>query len=366
MTNQQAVAPEASSTRPEGPGAESRQAFASILAITIGPLVAALVAGGILLLLMGVNPFSYYGYVVQRAIFSPSGIEATLTRMGPLLLIAASLIVAFRAGIWNLGGDGQYLLAAVLVAATAPLTIDFLPTWLNLLFCLLIGVVVGAVWGLLPAVLKAWQGINEIITTLMMSFLGVSLANVLVKLAFLDPATTTPQTRTLPVPDRLPRLFDTSISSGLLIGLVAIVAVHLVMTRTAFGMRLRLVGASPRAAMHSGLSVPRFTIAVFAISAGLAGLAGAVDILGTHGNVRADWNPAYSLTVVPLVFLARMNGFASIAFVFLFSALTIGGESAARRLGVPSFFSLVIVALLLIMLGLAEYLDKRNRERIRR
>jgi simple sugar transport system permease protein len=138
------------------------------------------------------------------------------------------------------------------------------------------------------------------------------------------------------------------------------------MTRTAFGMRLRLVGASPRAAIHAGLSVPRFTIAVFAISAGLAGLAGAVDILGTHGNVRADWNPAFSLTVVPLVFLARMNGFASIAFVFLFSALTIGGESAARRLGVPSFFSLVIVALLLIMLGLAEYLDKRNRERIRR
>lgn len=355
MTEQQAAA---SGMRNEARGLPLRK-----LAVSIGPLVAALILGGLLLLALGVNPFNYYAYVFERALMSPSGFQGTLTRMGPLLLIAASLIVAFRAGIWNLGGDGQFLLAAVIVAAVTPLTMGTLPIWLNLVLGLFLGAAIGAVWGLLPAILKTWQGINEIITTLMMSFLGVSLANVLVKLAFLDPATTTPQTRTLPVEARLPRLFDTTVSSGLLIGLVAVIAVHLVMTRTSFGMRLRLVGANPRAAIHAGLPVPMLTIAVFAISAAFAGLAGAVDILGTQGNVRADWNPAYSLTVVPLVFLARLNGFASIAYVFLFSALTIGGESAARRLGVPSFFSLVIVAILLITLGLAEYLDKRHQER---
>ncbi|MGA0541381.1 putative B6 ABC transporter permease subunit 2 [Neotabrizicola sp. VNH66] len=358
MTDQRAMAPAA----PRGPGRD----WGWMLAVTLGPLLAALVLGGLVLLAMGVNPFEYYAYVVERAIFRPSGLEATLTRMGPLLLIAASLIVAFRAGIWNLGGDGQFLLAAVLVAAMTPLMLGAgLPVWANLLVGLALGAVIGALWGVLPAVLKAWQGINEIITTLMMSFLGVSLANVLVKLAFLDPATTTPQTRTLPVEARLPRLFDTTVSSGLLIGLVVVIAVHLMMTRTAFGMRLRLVGANPRAAVHAGLSVPKLTIAVFAISAALAGLSGAVDILGTQGNVRADWNPAYSLTVVPLVFLARLNGFGTIAYVFLFSALTIGGESAARKLGVPSFFSLVIVALLLITLALAEYTDKRQQDRAR-
>jgi len=339
-------------------------AWGRILAVSVGPLLVALVLGGLILLAMGVNPLSYYAYVVERGILSPSGLSATLTRMGPFLLIAASLIVAFRAGIWNLGGDGQFLLAAVIVAATTPLLHTAgLPIWLNLAVGLMIGLVVGAVWGLLPAMLKAWHGINEIITTLMMSFLGVSLANVLVKLAFLDPATTTPQTRTLPVDARLPKLFDTTISSGLIIGLVVIIAMHLMMTKTSFGMKLRLVGANSRAAVHAGLSVSKLTIAVFAISAGLAGLSGAVDILGTQGNVRADWNPAYSLTVVPLVFLARLNGFGSIAYVFLFSALTIGGESAARRLGVPSFFSLVIVALLLITLALAEYFDKSRRHR---
>lgn len=350
-------------TAPSSAGNLRMRAFGRALLLSLGPLLAALVLGALLLLAMGVDPFSYYAYVVNRAILSPSGVEATLTRMGPLLLIAASLIVAFRAGIWNLGGDGQFLLAAVLVAEVTPLMLGGLPVWANLIAGMAIGAAVGAVWGVLPALLKAWQGINEIITTLMMSFLGVSLANVLVKLCFLDPATTTPQTRTLPVEARLPRLFDTTVSSGLIIGLVAVIAVHLMMTRTAFGMKLRLVGANPRAAVHAGLSVPRLTIAVFAISAALAGLSGAVDILGTQGNVRADWNPAYSLTVVPLVFLARLNGFGTIAYVFLFSALTIGGESAARKLGVPSFFSLVIVAILLITLGLAEYLDKRRQDR---
>ena len=214
-------------------------------------------------------------------------------------------------------------------------------------------------WSLLPALLRAYQGVNEIITTLMMTFLGVSLANVLVKLAFLDPATTVPQTRTLAVEDRLPRLFDTTITSGLILGLIVIIAVHLIMTRTAFGLRLRIVGANPRAALHAGLRVPALTVAVFALSAGLAGLAGAVDILGVQGNVRADWNPAYGMAVIPVVFLARMNGFAAIAFVFLFSILSIGGESAARRLGVPNDFTLVLVAIVLIVLALAEYIDHR-------
>ena len=90
--------------------------------------------------------------------------------------------------------------------------------------------------------------------------------------------------------------------------------------------------------------MPLLTVAVFALSAALIGLAGAVEILGVLGNVRADWNPAYGLAVIPLVFLARCNGFAAIVFVLLFSVLSIGGESAARRLGVPHYFTLVLVA----------------------
>lgn len=329
------------------------------LGLTIGPIAVALVIAGAILAVAGIDPLAYYAYVLQRGLLSPVGVEQTLTRMAPLLCIAAGLIIAFRAGIWNLGTDGQFLLGAVTAAASGPLLAAVMPVSLALLVSALLSTSVAMLWSMLPALLRAYQGVNEIITTLMMTFLGTSLANVLVKLVFLDPATTVPQTRTLPVEDRLPRLFDTTVSSGLIIGLVAIVAVHLMMTRTAFGLRLRIVGASPRAAVHSGLSVPALTVAVFGLSAGLAGLAGAVDILGVQGNVRADWNPAYGMAVIPVVFLARMNGFAAIAFVFLFSILSIGGESAARRLGVPQDFTLVFVAIVLIVLALAEYYTQR-------
>ena len=340
-----------------------RREIWGVLAMSLGPVLAAFVLSGLILLLMQVNPFSYYGYVFGRGLFSPTGVQATLTRMGPLLLLAASLIVAFRAGIWNLGGDAQFLVGAVFAAAWTPLMVPHVPVWVALLAGMAVSAGFGALWGLVPAFLRAYQGLNEIITTLMMNFLGLSLASVLVKLVFLDPATTVPQTRTLPVEDRLPTLGTTTISSGLLIGLVAVLAVHFVMTRTAFGLRLRVVGANAGAAVHAGLAVPALTVAVFAISAGFAGLSGGVAILGQYGNVRADWNPAYAMSVVPLVFLARFNGFAAIGFVALFSILSIGSESAARRMGVPNYFTLVTVAILLIVLGLAEYWGARRRQK---
>ncbi len=332
--------------------------------LSVAPLIGAFLLSGLGLLAMGVNPVEYYGYVLRRGLMSPSGVQATLTQAGPLLLIAASLIVAFRAGIWNLGTDAQLLLGAVFVAASAPLMAAHMPGWLMIAASMGTAVVFGVLWGLLPALLRARHGINEIITTLMMNFLGASLCSALIKLAFHDPETTVPQTRTLPVADRLPMLAGTTISSGVLIGIGAVIAVHWMMTRTAFGLRLRVAGASPAAAAHAGLSVPGLTIAVFAVSAGLAGLAGGVAVLGQYGNVRADWNPAFSLLVVPLVFLARFNGFATIACVFMLSVLSIGAESAARRMGVPNDFTLVTMALLLILFAGSEAFAARRRARM--
>ena len=336
-------------------------ALRSLATVTLGPILAALVSSGIILLLLGVNPLTYYAFVVERGLMSSLGLQQTATRMAPLLFLAAGLIVAFRAGIWNLGVDGQFLLGAVAAAAFAPLMVGLWPNWLILTGGFILAGVIGALWSVLPALLKAYQGVNEIITTLMMTFLGISFSHVMVKLVFLDPGTSVPQTRTLAVEDRLPRLFDTNISSGLIWGLVAVTAVHLMMTRTAFGLRLRSVGASPLAANHAGLSVPRLTLAVFAISAGFAGLAGAVAVLGVEGNVRADWNPAYGLMVIPLVFLARLHGVWVIALIFFYAAILIGSESAARKVGVPQDFTLVLVSNLLIFLALAEYLDHRRR-----
>ncbi len=362
--NPSSVDQEANAADATGPATE-RSAFQRLMTVTVGPIVAAFVLSAIILMLVGVNPLTYYGYVLSRSLFSGLGLEQTATRMAPLLFLCASLIIAFRAGIWNLGTDGQFLLGAVVSAATAPLLVGVLPGWAVLLVGFALAAIVGAVWSIIPALLKAYQGVNEIITTLMMSFLGVLLASTLVKLVFRDPDTTVPQTRTLPVDDRLPRLFDTSISSGLVWGLIAVLLVHLMMTRTSFGLRLRMVGANPAAATHAGLSVPLLTLATFGLSAGFAGLSGASEILGVAGNVRANWNPAYGLMVIPLVFLARFHGVGAIVLVFFYSALLIGSESAARRLGVPQNFTLVLVASLLICLGLGEYIDQHKRKKER-
>lgn len=351
----------ASSEQSAGDATQIRDRLLAVVRVLV-PVVLALFVGALILLSFGKDPLTYYSYVVSRGLLSPSGLEATITRIAPLLLIAAGLIVAFRAGIWNLGVDGQFLLASVITAALAPMLMDSMPRGWIIVTCFVLSTAVAAVWSLLPAFLKVRYGINEIITTLMMSFLGISLANVLVKIAFNDPSTTVPQTATLPVDERLPRLFDTTIHSGVLIALVALVLVHLMMTRTAFGLKLQVVGANPRAAVHTGLAVGKLTYATFAISAGLAGLAGSVEILGVWGTMRADWNPAYGLLVIPLVFLARFHGAATIAFVLFFAVLMIGGESASRRLGVPQFYVLVLVSLLLIFFALVEYLDQRWRK----
>jgi len=339
-------------------GAGARSLLWGVMRVVV-PVLLALLVSAVALILLGKDPLVYYGYIVERGLFNRIGLQETIIRMAPLLLIAAGLIVAFQAGIWNLGGDGQFLLAAVVTAALGPALITILPRGPTLIICMLAGMRVGALWSVIPALLKARYGVNEIITSLMMSFLGTSLANVLIKLPFADPATTVPQTRTLPVDDRLPRLFGTAVHSGILIALAVVVLVHLMMTRTAFGLKLQVVGANPRAAMHAGLDVAKLTIATFAISAGLIGLGGAVEILGVWGTVRADWNPAFGMLVVPLVFLARFNGIAVIGFTFFFAMLMIGAESASRRVGIPQHYVLVLVALVLLFLALVDYIGQR-------
>jgi simple sugar transport system permease protein len=326
------------------------------------PILLALTVSGIVLLVLGKNPLTYYSEVLTRGLFNWGGLQATITRMAPLLLIAAGLVVSFQAGIWNLGTDGQFLLAAVITAALTPALVGIVPWGIAIALALIVAFAVAAAWSLVPAFLKASYGINEIITSLMMSFLGTSLANVLVKIPFRDPSTDVPQTHVLPVADRLPRLFGTTIHSGIVIAVVAVLLVHFVMTRTAFGLKLRIVGANPRAAAHAGLHVARLTFATFALSAGLAGLAGAVEILGVQGTVRADWNPAYGLLVVPLVFLARFHAVGVIGYTLFFAVLMIGGESASRRVGVPQYFVPLLVSMLLLFLALVDFLDHRRRQ----
>jgi len=324
------------------------------------PVVGAFVIGGLLLAVLGRNPFAFYGNVIDHGLIGSLGRQETLIRMAPLLLIAAGLMIAFPAGIWNLGTDGQYVMGGVIVAALGPELAPHVSGFVLFTTLFIVGFVVAAIWSLIPAILKAWYGINEIISTLMLTFIGLRFSAFLVKEYFYDRETTVPQTRVLAVADRLPRMFSSRVHIGLIVGLVAVIAVHFVMRNTAFGLRLRIVGMNPKAAIHAGMNMKALTIAIFTLSAGFAGLAAAVNIAGVDGVVRAEWNPAVGLLVVPLVFLARFHAASVIAFIAAFAVFQVGGESASRKADIPNFMVLFMVGLLLIFMALGEYMQLRS------
>ncbi len=324
------------------------------------PLVLALGTGAIVLAAIGVDPIRYYKDVYSGGI-ELTAWEDSIMRMAPLLLIAVGLIVVFRAGIWNLGMDGQFLLAGAVISGLAPRLEPHLPNTLNLVLMFLVAGAVGAAWTIVPALLKARYELNEIITTLMMTFIGINLAQILVKGPFQDPSTTTPQTRSLDFTALLPSIPTTRIHVGILLAGAAAVVVWFLMTRTAFGLRLQVLGASMRSARHMGLDVPRLIVVSFLLSGMFVGLAAATEILGIKGYQRADWNPAFGLWVVPLVFLARLHPVGVIPYVFLLAVASIGGDYAAQNAGLTPRFTLLLVGLTLLFMALTEWLA-RSRE----
>jgi simple sugar transport system permease protein len=322
------------------------------------PVILALVAGGLLLLVLGYDPITFYRSIWQDGVQMGSWQDSAMVG-APLLLIAVGLIMIFRANIWNLGYDGQYLLGAVIITGLAP-HLYGMPKLLFWAILFVVAMAVAAAWTIVPALLKAYYETNEIITTLMMSFIGVGLANILVKGPFQDPTVNIPQTRVIPLDHMLPSIPGTRVHIGVIIALIAAVVAWYVLNRTAFGLRLHVLGANPRAAAHVGINVKRLIINSFLVSGALIGMAAAVDILGVWGYMRANWNPAYGSTVIPFVFLARLNPLGVIPFIAFFSVLTSGGDLAAANANIPTDFLLVLVALILLFMTVIEYLGRRR------
>ena len=329
------------------------------VAMSLGPILLAMLTCGILLVAIGRDPFAFLRDTMDAGVFSKSGLPDTITRMAPILLIGAGLIVAFRGSLWNLGGNGQYLLAFAVVAGVAPDIMAALPTVIGWVAVCLLAMVVGAAWTLVPSLLKVRYGLNEIVTSLMMTFIGINLANLLVKGVFRG-SPVIPQTHVLDPSLRLVNLPGTNIHIGVMVALVVVILVHLLLTRTPFGTRLDVLGANPRAAVHLGINVPRMIVVAFLMSGALIGLAAAIDLLGIFGYMRAPWDPDYALKVVPLVFLARLNVIAVIPFALFFGVLSIGGDYAARKADLPNVFLLLVVGLILMFMVVTQYLSDRR------
>lgn len=323
-------------------------------------ILAALVVGGIILLVVGLNPLRTYSELFSRGLGTQLGIVETLIKMAPILMVSAGLILSFKAGLWNIGTDGQFLIGAIAVGWAAPLLTGLIPHGFALVVLGALGFLGGLCWALIPALLKARYGLNEIITTLMMNFVAINITTWLVKDPLKDRTVVPPQTPVIPLEARLPSIPCTRIHIGLIVGTLCLIGIYFIIRRTTFGFQLRVLGENRRAAIHSNIPVGRITILVLLLSGGFAGLAGANDVLGVKGLFQAEWNPAYGFAAIPLVCLANLNGLAVFPLAYFFSFLIVGGELMSRAAGVPVFFVHVIEGLMFLFFAAGEYIRNRS------
>jgi ABC-type uncharacterized transport system permease subunit len=320
-----------------------------VLASVAAFLVAFLLAG-IVIWLMGRSPIAAFQVYVSGPLSDPWAIQELLVKATPLALIAIGLIYCFRANLWNIGAEGQYVMGAILGGWLALRTHGSdAGAWVWPLMMLL-GIAGGALYGLVPALLRVRFGVSEILTSLMLVYVAQLTLDYLTRGPWRDPkGMNFPQSVTFDPAATLPLLVgEGRLHLGSLFALFAILATAFVLGRTLFGYRLRVTGEAPRAARFGGFNANRTTLAVFAISGGLAGLAGIVEVSGQIGQLQPSISPGYGFTAITVAFLGRLNPLG-ILFAALAVALTfIGGESAQILLKLPLDLTTAFQGLLLL------------------
>ncbi|MCC1480454.1 ABC transporter permease [Roseibaca sp. Y0-43] len=339
---------------------ENASAALTILA-PVGAILAALVIAGVLIAIAGANVLEAYGLILQGAFGSRLGVTETLTRATPLILTGLAAAVAFRAKLWNIGGEGQFYMGALAVTAFGLVPgLAGAPAPVVILACLVVGALAGATLLLVPAALKLRFGVDEVVTTLLLNFVTVLFVSLMIEGALRDPlAFGWPQS--VPVPDAavLPQLIERSrLHAGLLIALGLAVAVWWVQSRTVFGMQARATGLNARAAAFAGVPLGRTLALVACLSGGLAGLAGAIEVMGVKGYVTTDLSPNYGYSGIVIAMLANLNPIGVIGAALFSAVMFVGADSMSRALGIPSYIADVTVALSLLTMLVALFLTQ--------
>jgi ABC-type uncharacterized transport system permease subunit len=328
------------------------------IASSLLAVVAAFVVGGLFLESRGKDALGAYRILFQRGFGTSYGITETLIRMAPLLIVSAGLLISLRAGVWNIGIDGQLLVGALLAGVAASRVVGHVPNPVMWLIAAAAGFLGGLAWAFVPAILRVRWGLNEIITTLMMNYVAFNVTSWLVKGPVKDPAVVPPQTKLIPKATRLPDIPGTDVHIGLLVGLVVALLVAVLFRYTVLGYMLDVLGKNRQAAIHAGMPVGRLMMLALLLSGGFAGLAGANDILGVKGLFQGNWNPGYGFAAFSLVYLARLNSLWIIPFAYFLSFLAIGGEMMARPKDIPTYYVDVLEGLMLIFFAVAVFLER--------
>jgi ABC-type uncharacterized transport system permease subunit len=340
---------------------------------TLAAVGVALVISGIIIAAVGGDPVRSYLHILSAAFGSIGVLSDTLVKATPLLLTGLACALAFRMRLWNIGAEGQFLLGAWGASAVvlAPLLPAGTPAIIVIPAMMLAGAAAGAVWGLIPGVLKARLGVNEIITTLMLNYVALFWIQFWVFGPWSEGGFQ--QTRPFPPEALLPRLTDFSSSVpafagltvhlGLVFGIVAAGIVWVVLERSRWGYEIRLIGDSPKAARYAGIDIKRNIIVVFAISGALAGLAGMSEVSGVVHKLQDRISPGYGFTAIIIAYLARFDPLKVIVAAVLFGALILAGREIQPS-GVPAMIQGIILFSLIVAEVFVRYRVRFERQAV--
>ncbi len=325
--------------------------------IPITSVFLALVMGGIFLLLTGRDPVAVYQAMLTGAFGSGYGLSETVVKAIPLILAGLGVSLAFRMQLWNIGAEGQLYMGAF-GAGWVALSFPDAPAWVLLPAMLLAGAVAGGIWGLLPAIPRAYLKVNETITTLMMNYVAIFWVNYLVYGPWKDPnGYNFPLSAPFSEAAVLPSFFNTRVHFGLVIGLVAAVVIYIMLRRTKWGFEVRVIGESPNAARYAGMSMVKNILLVMFLSGGLAGIAGMSEVSGVIQRMQPEISAGYGYTAIIIAWLSKLNPWAIILVSFLFGGLQVGGYSIQSS-GVPAAIVAMLQGLILFFVLGGEILNR--------
>jgi simple sugar transport system permease protein len=295
-------------------------------------VIAAFLVGGVFILAIGDSPIETYRLLIGSALWWPDGIGYTLFLATPLIFTGLAVSVAFRAGLLNIGAEGQLYVAAF-ATAWVGIVLGSLPAVLLVPLCMAAAVSAGAAWGAIPGLLKARFGSHEVINTIMMNFIAVALASYFTQYHYRTPGDPIMQTAAISANAYLPRLGQfvpglparIPLNVSFLMALAASGLVYLFLWRTKWGYELRATGSSPSAAEYGGISVRRQIVLAMAISGGLAGMVGINEVLGYRYRYYDGFSDNYGFTGIAVALLGRTHPVGVVCAALLFAVLTRGG-----------------------------------------
>ena len=329
-----------------------------IAAVPVASVFLALVVAGLIILASSVVttgsidwalPFVAYGALLQGSIGSESAILATILQAAPLVLGGLGVGIGFKAGLFNIGGHGQFLLAAT-AAAGVGAALATAPGPIAITAALLAGMAAGAAWGWIPGALKAWSGAHEVVTTIMLNAIAASLVGWLILGPLLAPGFSFGRTGDLGN-SALPIILGGTIHLGVLFAVAAVPAVWWLLYRSTLGFEIRSVGANPSAARYAGMRPKFLTMLTMSLSGLLFGIAGSTEILGVSHFMTPSYGTSIGFDAIAVALLGRSHPFGIAAAALLFGALRAGAGLMQIEADIPSQIVDVIQAIILLFLA---------------